>query len=429
MGSKTTNNRLDNQPGFDPESRPNPKVATSSASQGGSKFKEVTTPTQSLLMHPSSMLLEGLDESQLKVREAVPPELMLPNTLLPPQTMPKKPLPQVNLQDRLDEKSSLFGTQKDLELFEFGKHRAAIAGYMAPSYVLPGDEFLSALVPGNREADVKMEYDSLWLQVQLFWDLMLRLQPNPITADRVQVHHAVELMTDSAAGRLMAETRLDYDPETALQNVRELRRRLQTLELVLRSAMNTCGKDHKILCGCTIALKRYKDKQSLWSRLFGGDDKDTRESNRSFKVRDVACLLRLEDFLTHVSRDFERQVQRRAEDETLAMTAMGFMDKQIAGLICGKSIRSVGDLKKAWVNVLCNAGFRRAVAHEVGELVSEAVAFRKTWGVALHRDGCDQKVDRKPGLLRQLSMASLREASKDGKLPTPSPFRTMFKKS
>jgi hypothetical protein len=300
---------------------------------------------------------------------------------------------------------------------------------MAPSYVLPGDEFLSAIVPESRGAEVKTEFESLWLQVQLFWDLMLRLQPNPITADMVQVHNAVDLMTDVAAGRLMAETRPEYDPETALRNVRELRRRLQSLELILRSTMNTCGKEVKLLCGCTVALKRYQDKQSLWSRLFGGDDKDTRESDRSFKVRDVARLLRLEDFLTHLSRDFERQVQRPAEDETLVMTAMGFMDKQLAGLICGKSIRSVEDLKKAWVHVLCNAQFRQAIVHEVGELVSEAVAFRKKWGVALHRDGCDQKSDRKPGILRQISMTSLKEASKGGKLPSPSPFRTMFKKS
>ncbi|KPM39615.1 hypothetical protein AK830_g6967 [Neonectria ditissima] len=379
--------------------------ARSNPSKG--KFVELSSPSSTILRHPLSSQHPDLGSGPAPADDE-PPE-------------------QVNLEQRIAQGSSLFGTRDDNALFELTRHRASMAGYIVPSYTLPGDEFRAALLNPNPAADARLEYDSLWLQVQLFWDAMVRTQPNPVSASPAELAAAVDLMADVAAGRLVADAWPDYDPRLALRNVRELRRRLQRLELAVRTAVTTCGRPPKLHCGCVSALKRCRDKTGLWSRLFGPKEQQGPE-DRHFSVRDVACLLRLEDFLTHVSRDSERQLGRYPEPESLVMTAVMFMDEAIKEFLDSDNIRSILELKLAWVKVLCNVEFRAAIVLEVQTMVSDGIAFSKKHGHADHREGCDQRVDKTGGFIRRFSRPGV---SADPARPASrsSPLLSIFKKA
>ncbi|KAK7393876.1 hypothetical protein QQX98_013342, partial [Neonectria punicea] len=339
--------------------------------------------------------------------------------------------PKVNLEQRIADGSSLFGTEDNNALFEIGRYRATMAGFIVSSYTLPGNEYRAALREQSLAEDVKSEYASLWLQLQFFWDEMVRTQPNPITDDPAELAHAVDLMADVAAGRLIAD-KPDYPAERALCVIKELRRRLQRLELVLKTAVSACGEPPKLHCGCVtpLALKRGKDKTALWSRLFDAGASDAQVSeDRQFRIRDVACLLRLEDFLTHVSREFEGQLNRRPEAESLVMTAISFMEKPLFDILDGEEIRTLDDLKSAWVCLLCSPTFRGAVVREIQDMVSDAVAFRKKHGHGQHREGCDRRVGKAGGggFIKQLSFSNL--AAEARPRSKSSPLRAFFKKA
>ncbi|KAH6981781.1 hypothetical protein BKA56DRAFT_719971 [Ilyonectria sp. MPI-CAGE-AT-0026] len=389
-----------------------------------SKFTEVISPSNSLLGHPKSTpppTFEDLQPALDKIprREVVP---LIERTAGPPQ---------VRLDERIADRSSLFGTQENQSLFEIGRYRSSIAGYIVPTYVLPGNAFRAALKDQSPKDEVRFEYDNLWIQLQFFWDTMMRMQPNPVTSDIQEIGHAVDLMADVTVGRLIADLRPGYPPELSLRNIKELRRRLQRLEFVVRSAVNSCGKGPKMYCGCAIGLKRFKNKTSLWARLFGTQGEEPQiPATREFRVRDLARLLRLEDFLTHVSREFQRQLGVVPEPESLVLTTMSFMDEEITACVSNKGITNILDLKHAWVDMMCSPKFRRAVVKEVQDVVNDAVSFKKKYGHAGHRDGCDQKVVKPMSFVRQLSgRTQLGESSGSrGKLIS-SPLRTFFHKS
>ncbi|KAK7418339.1 hypothetical protein QQZ08_011282 [Neonectria magnoliae] len=405
---------------------------TSNSSSKG-KFVEVLSPSPSILSHPQSQqwpdlrggLAPGEDDEEDDDDNVPEPGLLRP---------------KVNLEQRIADGSSLFGTEDNNALFEIGRYRATMAGFIVSSYTLPGNEYRAALREQSLAEEVKSEYASLWLQLQLFWDEMVRTQPNPVTDDPAELAHAVDLMADVAAGRLIAD-KPDYPAERALCVIKELRRRLQRLELVLKTAVSACGEPPKLHGGCIapLALKRGKDKTTLWSRLFDAGASDAHVSeDRQFRIRDVACLLRLEDFLTHVSREFEGQLNRRPEPESLVMTAISFMEKplldildggEIRTLLGGDEIRTLADLKSAWVYLLCSATFRGAVAREIQNMVSDAVAFRKKHGHGQHREGCDRRVGKAGGggFIKQLSFSNL--AAEARPRSKSSPLRAFFKKA
>ncbi|KAF4981452.1 hypothetical protein FZEAL_2740 [Fusarium zealandicum] len=302
--------------------------------------------------------------------------------------------------------SSHFGTSEDASQYDVSSFRSPIAGFFSGSYNLKGDDFQGALQHNEQMEEVKLEYDGLWLQLQLFWDLLLRMQPNCITIDKNKISTAVDLMLDIATGRLLPEVRPEYQVKIGHRNVRQLRRRLQVQELHLRTDMNTCGKPPKMLCGCMVALKRPKYKTNIWTRLFGSKPNEpNRTEDRSFRIRDMAGLIRLEDFLTFVSHEFDRQLGPSGLDaeQSLVLTAMSFMDDELKEFLPKRDYRTAAELKYSWVYVLCDRGFRDAVNREVHALVTEAVAFRNKQGYYAHRVECELWTGAKGGLARMLS--------------------------
>lgn len=398
-----------------------------------SKFTEVDSPTESLLAHPDSVHLDNLERlPSSAVSEWSIPELPILDRPPPFQTAPRRAVPPPSLKNAIKEGGSLFGTAKNPVLFDLKRYPASIAGYLAPSHCLSGDEFSKRLKKEKPVEQAHLEYDALWLDLQFFWGHMLRLHPNPIITDPVQVDRAVDLMCDMAVGRLLAEVQPMYPPQRALCTVPELRRRLQFMQLHLQSAMDECGTDVRVLGGCTVGLNRPRDKSLLWANLFlaGGADtnkKPAEVSERTFRPRNIASLLRLEDFLTHMSREYEKHLGYAPEDATLVTTAIGFMDPMFGGMIQGRGIKSLKALKQEWAEVLCDPKFRKIVALEVSAMASEAVAHRKKFGFKVHRDGCNSKVEKKPGLLKKLSMVHLRDAGQGKKTASPG-LRTIFKK-
>lgn len=389
-----------------------------------SKFTEVISPSDSLLRHPKSTPPPTFEDLQPALDK-------IPSREVAPLVEPMVGPPLVHLEERIAVGSSLFGTQENQYLFDIGRYRSSIAGYIVPTYVLPGDAFRTALKDQSPEDEVRFEYDNLWIQLQFFWDTMMRMQPNPVTSDIQEIGHAVDLMADVTVGRLIADILPGYPPELSLRNIKELRRRLQRLEFVVRSAVNSCGKGPKMYCGCAIGLKRYKNKSSLWSRLFGPQGEESQiPAAREFRVRDIARLLRLEDFLTHVSREFQRQLGVLPEPESLVLTTMSFMDEEITAFVSKKGIINIVDLKHVWVDMMCSPKFRRALVKEVQDVVNDAIFFKKKYGHSGHRDGCDQKVVKPRSFIRQLSgqTQSGESSGSRGKLIS-SPLRTFFHKS
>ncbi|KAM5346386.1 hypothetical protein ACJ41O_009391 [Fusarium nematophilum] len=325
----------------------------------------------------------------------------------------------------------LGGGPTDDEPPEVSSFVAPISGYFKESYRLKGDQYhASAQADTSETEEIRADYEDLWLSIQLWWDLLLRMQPNSVTDDLSKTTIAVDLMLDTAVGRLLPEVR-EYPHKLARRNIRDLQRRLRRQELELRADMNTCGlKPPKILCGCLIGVKRPAKKQNIWTRLFGSKPQDMkRQEDRNFRARDVAGLIRIEDFLTFVSRDFDRQLGRPWEGEegvqedTLVVTAIGFLDDEIKDLLPKKDYRTALELRADWVYVLCNRRFRNAVIREVNALVAEGVSFYKKQGHEAHRQECELWAPPAKGLARILSSSV--PPQKDGK-PEPPPKRPSF---
>ncbi|KAJ3521754.1 hypothetical protein NM208_g13146 [Fusarium decemcellulare] len=329
---------------------------------------------------------------------------------------------QVDVDQEVMEEAGMFGSNDEMALFDVSPFRSPIAGYFNGSYNSKGGEFHDALRKDGQMKDVKLEYDDLWLQVQLFWDLMLRMQPNAITSNPVYTSQAVNMMLDAAVGRLFTDIRPEYYFGMAHKHVMAHSRRLRRLELILRNDMVTCGKPPKMLCGCMVAVKRPKKKSNIWTRLFGfkpGEQKRT--PNSSFRIRDVAGLIRMEDFLTFVSHEFDRQLGRSTtRDETsIILIAMGFMDDEIKSFLPKRDYHNAAELKSAWVYVLCGRRFRNAVVREVQGLVNEAQTFRKKHGYTAHTEQCELWTGPRNGIARMLSSTAVlksAEAEKDNPL-------------
>ncbi|KAF7560814.1 hypothetical protein G7046_g3312 [Stylonectria norvegica] len=295
-----------------------------------------------------------------------------------------------NLEVCLATKSSLFGTEDKKELFELDSYAAPVAGYFVRNYQLDGDVFRRWATCSNKpEQEVQMEFEGLWLEFQFFWEMMLRMHPNSIIDDIVKIGAAVDLLCDIVIARLAFEVRKECTVQAAKQHIKELRRRLQRFQLSLRTAVSVCGEGPKLLGGCALKLKQYADKDKLWGPLFstGAHPRFRRSQDMLFSIRDMACLLRLEDFLTFVSHEIESQSGLRPDDNDLLLMALGFIDDKLLNFI-NETPASVTDLELAWLDMLCRVDFRQSLAEEVKDLVKDAVAFDEDHE-QVHREECE----------------------------------------
>ncbi|KAF5612892.1 uncharacterized protein FSUBG_1122 [Fusarium subglutinans] len=294
---------------------------------------------------------------------------------------------------RIVSPAGMFGGPADLQLFSIKEFRSPIAGYFSRDFNLQGPQFLEK-VHDQREKmdDVKARYEDLWLSTQLFWDLMLRMQPNCVTSDIGVLRTAVDLMLDVVVGRMLPQLRPEYHPILAESHLQALSRRLRALELRLRTDMGTCGKSPKMLCGCVVPVKRPNNKDKLWTRhLIIRKDEKGRPEDRGLKFRDLAGLLRLEDFLSHVYNEFKPQLSpgSPAANCGIIHTAIALMDDDVKRFIPKKDYNTADELKAEWVYVLCHGNFRSSIALEVMGIVNDAVAFSEKDGTQAHREECD----------------------------------------
>ncbi|PNP75223.1 hypothetical protein FNYG_11366 [Fusarium nygamai] len=295
---------------------------------------------------------------------------------------------------RIASPAGMFGGPTDLQLFSIREFRSPIAGYFSRDFNLQGPQFLAKVHDQcEKMDDVKARYEGLWLSTQLFWDLMLRMQPNCVTSDIKVLRTAVDLMLDVVVGRMLPQLRPEYHPVLAESHLQALSRRLRALELRLRTDMGTCGKSPKILCGCMVPIKRPNNKDKLWTRhLTIRRDAKGRSEDRRLKFRDLAGLLRLEDFLSHVYNEFEPQLSPAspgAADCGIIHTTIALMDDDIKRFIPKKDYNTADELKAAWVYVLCHESFRSSIVLEVMGIVSDAMAFSEKDRTQIHREECD----------------------------------------
>ncbi|KAG4278888.1 hypothetical protein FPRO04_06209 [Fusarium proliferatum] len=294
---------------------------------------------------------------------------------------------------RIASPASMFGGPADLQLLSIREFRSPIAGYFSRDFNLQGPQFLEKFHDQcEKMDDVKARYEDLWLSTQLFWDLMLRMQPNCVTSDIEVLRTAVDLMLDVVAGRMLPQLRPEYHPVLAENHLQALSRRLRALELRLRTDMGTCGKSPKMLCGCIIPVKRPNNKDRLWTcHLTIRKDEKGRPEDRGLKFRDLAGLLRLEDFLSHVYNEFEPQLSPAspAADCGIIHTAIALMDDDIKRFISKKDYNTADELKAEWIYVICHENFRSSIVLEVMGIVSDALAFSERDGTQTHREECD----------------------------------------
>ncbi|KAF5687311.1 hypothetical protein FDENT_5333 [Fusarium denticulatum] len=271
---------------------------------------------------------------------------------------------------------------------------ASPAGYFSRDFNLQGPQFLVKVHDQcEKMDDVKARYEDLWLSTQLFWDLMLRMQPNCVTSDIKVLRTAVDLMLDVVVGRMLPQLRPEYHPVLAENHLQALSRRLRALELRLRTDMGTCGKSPKMLCGCMVPIKRPNNKDKLWTRhLTIRRDAKGRSEDRGLKFRDLAGLLRLEDFLSHVYNEFEPQLSPAspgAADCGILHTAIALLDDDIKRFIPKKDYNTADELQAEWIYVLCHENFRSSIVLEVMGIVSDAMAFSEKDRTHIHREECD----------------------------------------
>ncbi|RGP60627.1 hypothetical protein FLONG3_10796 [Fusarium longipes] len=318
--------------------------------------------------------------------------------------------------------TGMFTNPVKKELLSVSSFNSTIAGYFTHSYAHDGPRFEAEVEREKSDMeDVEEEFEGIWLDLQNFWDLLLRMQPNCIMSDAEYTKQAVDFLLDLSVARLLVETRPEHPVKTARKQLKYFRRRLRRLELLLRVDMNTCGNSPKLVCGCLVAVKRPRRKINLWTRLFGNSKSNQpgRSDDKCFSVRDVAGLLRLEDYLTHILRELEAQHGTDGTEDThIAITALGFLDDEIKQFLPKRKYLTRGDVRYEWVHVLLHPKFRAAVVREVKAIVSEASDFRKKPGKSAHQEGCDHWVPAKPTLEKMMSFRD----SDNGKNPLSPAF-------
>ncbi|RTE83115.1 hypothetical protein BHE90_002386 [Fusarium euwallaceae] len=297
------------------------------------------------------------------------------------------------------------------DLVDISKFRSTVAGFFNENYASTGAEFIKATREKTGIERVRRGLDDLWLQIQLFHDLMIRIQPNNVTSNPENLAQAVDLILDVSHWRLKADLDAGLDEDKARDEIVILHRRLRRMEFMIRETINLCGKPPKVLGGCIVRLKRPKYKERLWTRLFGTEPgEQNRNEDRSFRVRDVAGLLRLEDYLTFVSTEFDRQLgEKRANAQSgVIMAAIAHFDDEIQSFLKKKDCRTSDELKVEWAAMILTPGFRKVVAREMANIVNDGLAYRKKNGYTTHREDCELFTKLQSSIARVISSVSMK---------------------
>ncbi|GKU01223.1 hypothetical protein FLAG1_03426 [Fusarium langsethiae] len=293
--------------------------------------------------------------------------------------------------DVLNGPSGMYSNPDRKNLLDVSKFYPTIAGYAYEDYRLNGRKFEANVEkPKSDVADILMEFHEIWLEIQFFWDLLLRIQPNYIIADAEHTKEAVDFLLDLSIASLLPLIRPDYQVSAARMQIKCFRRRLRRLELLLRNEMNACGHSTAILCGCLVDIKRPKHKFDLWGPIFENrtSSQPTPSENNAYRIRDIAGLLKLEDYMGHFFKEFEHQFgYRKKSGAEIVMAAIDFMDDEIKQFL-PKEYRHRYDVRPEWVNVLLHPEFRAAVAREVNSIATEALAYHIKHGSSAHRKEC-----------------------------------------
>ncbi|KAF4968834.1 hypothetical protein FSARC_3863 [Fusarium sarcochroum] len=384
------------------------------SNQRKSKLTEEFAPSAELLNHPLS---ESFDHPpEVSNYSHSTPSLTQPlpsNTSSTMQSLNSEETAQAqswkeSIDERISQPSGAYALAEDMGSYNVSQFCSPIAGYFTPNYAIEGPKFHDDIQQdGNQMVQIKARWDDLWLSTQLFWDLMLRMQPNCIISNPEYTKQAVNFMLDVVIGRMLPYVRPSYDARIAGMQLQLFNRCLRRLELLLRNDMVTCGNSPKVLCGCMVAVKRPKHKVNIWTRLFGSKsgDQQGRSEDRSFRLRDIAGLIRLEDYLTHVSIEFQHQVGPSSPEALsgLIHTAIGFMDDEIKRCLPKKEYPTADELKAEWIYLLCHPDIRAGVCREVKAIVHESMAFQKKHGKSGHREECELWTGPKAGLAKMLS--------------------------
>lgn len=395
-----------------------------------SRFREFLSPTLSLLAHPLSAPRPGASGDDSPERRSTlsssTDEYHLSRQVS--YYASSAHLPQASRSLARGCSSSFFGSQEKPELYEIQHFRAAISGYFTTSCSATGDEFYGAATSSpDAENEISLAYETLWLDFQFFWDMLLRHLPNTMVSDQQQLGDVVDLLADVQVGRLAAAAAIgehDCTPaETSRHHIHLLRRRLQHFQLTLQTELSSCAKSPKLLCGCSLGLKRVEDKSRLWAPLFPPSSStapdvltaadiprvDRPSGDRNFSMRDVACLLRLEDYLTFVSREFERVMNHDVEEATLTSTVQNMMTIDLQTCLGPVVKKTVRDLKARWMQALCQPRFRHLLVAEVQAIATDAIHFKSRFGPSRHREQCELWAPSKPSFVRQISVRSKKD--------------------
>ncbi|KAM0351945.1 hypothetical protein ACHAPU_002461 [Fusarium lateritium] len=298
------------------------------------------------------------------------------------------------MENRINNPSDMFAETEGMNLMKVSEPHSLIAGYLVTAFAADGPKNQKDNQQYESELDeIKAEFDDIWLQLQLFWDLMLRIQPNCITSDVEYTGQAVAYLLDLCIARLLLDTRHDYDPKTTWFQTKGFRRRLRRLELLLRTDLKICGNSASMFCICMVAVRRSKHKRNIWTRVLSSrrEEKASHSGHRMYGLRDVVCLVRLEDFLSRKSAEFNSQLNTRTPHDmsVFVHAAIESMEDEIKLCLKTQNHATVDDLNDDWVQVLSNPFFRAGVVHEVMNIVNEALVFSKRFGTSSHREGCE----------------------------------------
>ncbi|CAF3459435.1 unnamed protein product [Fusarium graminearum] len=308
-----------------------------------------------------------------------------------------KDVPQENsqvskLDEVLNQSTGMYATPEQNKLLDVSRFTRTIAGYEYSSYSHSGDRFqVDVEFEKSDTEDIIAEYQDLWLELQFFWDMMLRMQPNCITSNAEYTKQAVDYLLDLSIALHLPDTRPDYEPRAARSQIKCFRRRLRRLELLLRTDMNKCGNSIVMLCGCLVDVQRRKHKSRLWGHLFESptSSQPIRSKDTVFTARDVARMLKLEDFVTHVWRYVAPQFGPQKADLLFLNMTVDLMDDEIKQYLPTKERPEGSDIRPDWVDVLLHPYFRAAVAREIKDIVDEASILYTKYGTSRHRDGCE----------------------------------------
>ncbi|KAF4450085.1 hypothetical protein F53441_6729 [Fusarium austroafricanum] len=301
--------------------------------------------------------------------------------------------------ERLSNRAGLFGTPQDVPtLLGIPNFRLPPAGHI---YRCSEDEcILNNQCHAGKVKDIKRRYEDLWSSTQFFWDTMLRMQPNRYTSNADLTRQAVDFVLDFMVGGMLPDVKEDFDPQIADVQLQILNRRLQVLQLRLREDM---FRVPDTLCVCTVPHKWSKKLQN-WKR--------TQQADRGFKLRDIAGLQRLEDFLAREFKHHNNPINPN-DQRSVLNTAILLMDDEVKRFLPQTGYLTVKELKTEWVYVLCHPGFRNRVVLEVTNLVNDASELHKN-GTG-HRKGCnfgtapESASSSKPKSLRGLKLAFWRK--------------------